>query len=66
MLAAPILIDRSLTNYWVGVNGKDIVLIQDGGQIKREMDVYYHGLRPIYIICQFPDPPYFCLVITFK
>jgi hypothetical protein len=43
----------------------EIELLQDG-QIKREMDIYHHGLGPIYIICQLPGPPCFSLVITFK
>ncbi len=39
MLAAPAQIDRSMTNYWAGVSGKEIELFQDGGQIKREKDI---------------------------
>ncbi len=27
MLAAPILINRSMTNYWAGVSGNDILYI---------------------------------------
>jgi hypothetical protein len=37
-------------------------LIQDGGQIKRETDIYHHGPRPQSIICQLPDPPFYSLV----
>ncbi len=51
MLAAPILIGRSMTNSWAGVSRKVIELIQDGGQIKRETDIYHHGSGPISIIC---------------
>ncbi len=47
MLAAPALIDRLMTIYWAGVNGKGKKLVQDGGQIKREKDIYHHSLRPI-------------------
>jgi hypothetical protein len=66
MLGAPILINISMTYYWAGVSGKGYLLIQDGGQINRETDIYHHGQRPISIICQLPDPPYFSLVTTFK
>jgi hypothetical protein len=40
--------------------------IQDGGQIKREQDIYHHGPRPISIICHLPDPPCFSQVTTFN
>jgi hypothetical protein len=40
MLASPDIIDRSTTNYWAGVSGKDCV------HIKREKDIYHHGPRP--------------------
>jgi hypothetical protein len=45
---------------------KLIALIQDGGQIKREKDIYYLGPRPIPIICHLPDPPSFALPTTFE
>jgi hypothetical protein len=38
--------------------------ITDGGQFKREKDIYHHGLRPIPIICRLPHPSYFSLVTT--
>jgi hypothetical protein len=41
-------------------------LFQDGGQIKREKDVYHHGPKHIPIICHIPDPPSFSLPTTFK
>jgi hypothetical protein len=66
MLAAPALIDRSMTNYWAGVSGKGIELFQDGGQIKKEKDIYHHGPRPASIICHLPHPLCFSLVTTFK
>jgi hypothetical protein len=49
MLVAPALIDRSMI--WTGVSGKGNRIIPDGGQIKRETDIYHHGPRPISIIC---------------
>jgi hypothetical protein len=51
MLAAPILIHRSMTNYCAEVSEKEIELIQDGGQIERETDIYHHSPGPISIIC---------------
>jgi hypothetical protein len=45
---------------------KEIELIQDGGQIKRETDIYHHGLGPISIVGQLPGPPCFSLVTTLK
>jgi hypothetical protein len=63
MLAAPILIDRSMTNYWAGVSGKGNIINprwrpnkQRDGQ---KTDILHHGPRPISIICQLPDPTYF-------
>jgi hypothetical protein len=41
-------------------------LCQDGGQIKREKDIYHHGPKHIPIICHLPDPPSFSLPTTFK
>jgi hypothetical protein len=41
-------------------------LFQDGGQIKREKDIYHHGPKHIQIICHLPDPPSFSLPTTFK
>ncbi len=41
--AAPILIDRSMTNYWAGVSRKGNRIIPNGGQIKRQKDIYHHG-----------------------
>jgi hypothetical protein len=48
MLAAPILIKRSTTNYCAGVSGKGnrIELIQDGCQIKR---VQYEARISIFL-----------------
>jgi hypothetical protein len=66
MLAAPILINRSMTNYCAGVSGKGVELIQDGGQIKRATDIYHHGPGAISIICQHPRPPCFLLVTRFN
>ncbi len=45
---------------------KAIELIGDGGQTKRETDIYHHGPRPQSIICQLPDPPFYSLVATFN
>jgi hypothetical protein len=45
---------------------KEIELIQDGGQIKREIVIYHDGPRPIRIICYLPEPPCFSLVTTFN
>jgi hypothetical protein len=63
MLAAPALIDRSMTNYWAGVSGKENKLFQDGGQIKREKDIYHHKYLSF---ATFLDPPCFSLVTTFN
>jgi hypothetical protein len=41
-------------------------LFQDGGQIKREKDIYHHGPKHIQIICHLPHPPSFSLPATFK
>jgi hypothetical protein len=58
MLAAPILINRSMTNYWAGVSGKgDRINPRCRTTIKREMDIYHHGPGPMPIICQLPGPP---------
>ncbi len=58
MLAAPALIVRSMTNYWAGVSGNgNRKLFQDGGQIKREKDIYHHSPRPIYIYHLPPSRP---------
>jgi hypothetical protein len=66
-LAAPTLIDRIKTIHWVGVSRKGIEIIEDGGQIKREKDIYQHiGPRPIPIICHLSDPPFFSLFTTFN
>jgi hypothetical protein len=49
-----------MTNHWAE---KEIELIQDGGQIKREKDIYHHDPRPIPIIfCHIPEPSCFSLV----
>jgi hypothetical protein len=54
-LAAPI--GRPTTIRSAGVSGKEIELIQDGGQFKRQKDIYHHSLRPVLIICHdLPDP----------
>ncbi len=45
---------------------QEIELIQDGGQIKTQKDIYHYSPRPIPIICHLPDPPCFSLVTTFK
>jgi hypothetical protein len=37
---------------------KEIELFQDGGQKRREKDIYHHGLRPI---CHLSDPPLFLI-----
>ncbi len=62
------LIDRSITNYWAGVSekGNRVIPRWDGGQIKREKDIYHHGPRLISIIFHLPDPPCFSLVTIFK
>jgi hypothetical protein len=68
MLAAPTLISRPMIIHCGGVSGKEIELIQDGGQIKRQKDIYYRSPRLIPIICHLPDPPpprIFSLVTTF-
>jgi hypothetical protein len=39
-------------------------LIQEGGQIKREKNIYHHGPRPIPIICHIPEPSCFSLATT--
>jgi hypothetical protein len=41
-------------------------LIQDGGKIRRQKDIYHHGPRPIPFICHPLNPPLFSLVTTFK
>jgi hypothetical protein len=41
-------------------------LFHDAGQIKKEKDIYYHGLKHILIICHLPDPHSFSLPTTFK
>ncbi len=38
---------------------KEIELIQDGGQINREKDIYHHDPGPISTICQLPGHPCF-------
>ncbi len=39
-----------MTNHWDGVSGNGTELFQDGGQIKREKDIYHHGPKHITII----------------
>jgi hypothetical protein len=56
---------QMMTNYRVGVSGTKKEL-EDGGQIKREKDIFHCSLRPISIICKLPNPPCFSLVTTFK
>jgi hypothetical protein len=58
MLAAPALIDRSMTSYWAGVSGN--------GNNYSKMDIFHHGLRQISIICHLRDPSCFSLVTTFN
>jgi hypothetical protein len=41
-------------------------LFQDGGQIKREKDIYHHCPKHIPIICHLLDPPSFALPTAFK
>ncbi len=43
MLAAPALINRSITYYWAGVSRKGNSIIQRN----REKDTYHHGPRQI-------------------
>jgi hypothetical protein len=67
MLAAPVLIGRPMTRFiWLEWAEKEIELIQDGGRIKREKDIYHHSPRLIPMICQchLPHPSYFLLVTT--
>jgi hypothetical protein len=67
MFAAPILIDRLMTNYSAGVSGNgNRIKSKDGGQIQRQTDIYHHSPRPISIMCHLPDPPHFSLPTTFK
>jgi hypothetical protein len=40
--------------------------LQNGGQIKREKNIYHHCPKHIPIICHLPDPPSFSLPTTFK
>jgi hypothetical protein len=61
MLAAPILIDRSMTYYCAGVSGKGNRINPIWPPNKREMDMYHHGPGPIPIICQLPGPPSFLI-----
>ncbi len=58
MLAAPALIDMSMTTVIIGLEWteEEIELFQGGSWIKKEKDIYHHGSRPIYIICHNPDP----------
>ncbi len=64
MLAEPAQIDR----WWLIIGlqwaEKVIELFQDGGQIKREKDIYHHSPRQISIPCYLPETPYFLLEIT--
>jgi len=64
MLAAPAQIDR----WWliIGLQWAEKVmeLFQDGGQIKREKDIYHHSPRQISILYYLPDTPSFSLEIT--
>jgi hypothetical protein len=50
MLAAPTLFDRPMTIDSAGVSRKGIELIQNGGKIKRQKEIYNHSPRPIPFI----------------
>ncbi len=60
--------DLSGTRLIIGLEWaeKEIELIQDGAQIKREKDIYHHGPGPIPIICHIPEPPCFSSVCGIK
>jgi hypothetical protein len=62
----PKLTNRLMTNHWAGVGGNRNKLFQDGGQIKREKDIYHHGPKHILIICHLPNPPSFSIPTTFN
>ncbi len=69
MLAAPALIDRSMTYNWPGVSGKGNRIIPRWQPNKKRKDIYHHSRRPISFIsfiCHLPDPPCFSLATTFK
>jgi hypothetical protein len=62
-LAAPTLISRPMTIDSAGVAEKEIDLIQNSGEIKRQKDTYHHSPRPIPIIFH---GPHFSLPSTFQ
>jgi hypothetical protein len=64
--AAPRLPNRSMPNHELERAEKESEIFQDGGQIKREKDMYHHGPKHIPIICHLPDPPSFSLPTTFN
>ncbi len=45
---------------------KETDLIQDGSQIKRQKDIYYHGPKNTLIIYHLCNPSHFSLGPTFK
>ncbi len=55
MLAAPILIDRWMTNYWAGLSGKGN-RINPRWRPNKKRKGHQHGPGPISIICQLPGP----------
>jgi hypothetical protein len=64
-LAAPALIDRSITNYWAGVSGKGNIIIPRWRPYKKGKEHLSPWPRPISIICHLPDPPCFSLVTIY-
>ncbi len=66
MLAAPALINRSITNYWAWVSGKGNRIIPRWRPNKKRKGHLTPRSETKSIICHLPDPPCFSLVTTFK
>jgi hypothetical protein len=65
--AAPTLADRLMTVI-SDLEGAETEteLFKDGGQNKRQKDIYVHCPKHIQIICHLPDPSSFSLPTTFN
>jgi hypothetical protein len=66
MVAAPTIFGRPMTIVSAGASGKKTELIQDGGMMKRQKDIFHiHcGPRQIHFISHPPNPLCFQFVNT--